>query len=690
MNILVSSTRQWNPGDEFILMGVRNLFRDLYKNHTFNWMLYDRNPDLFLDGYKNPKHRKNLLGNSFHHENGQCIDIAVIAGTPEWFGAPLLEFYDAVKKNNLPLFLLGVGYIDAPITFSENEQYCFKNSLKTAIARDEYASRALTSIGINHQILPCPALFASRKERAITKLKKIAFILQTDRTICQSIPAKLIHGSICEIRKIRMNGFKVDVICHHVDEFVDFAKNLAPVRYSFDSYDYLNILSDYDLIISTRLHGAILANSLGKPAIMINPGDTRCKGASSLFPFIYSTDLNNLSTTINKIEIDTMNRLIEWKHEIKHKYLDILQNDFSELKKMNRKKSHRKNFLNLLDGIKKGELQKTFIAIGLIEHFGDIVACEPVSRYLRNEYPSAYILWAVKEPYKELIDNNPYIDETLIVNCLTEWITLSDSGIFNKVIDLHVNNRICSVCKIPLQKKNGNVDINVHNYYNYGSLLKSFCEGADLPLLDDTPRVYIPETVIQTVDALDLPEIYITFHCLSNEVSRDWQNSRWVALAETIYRNFNIPIIEVGSVSTLIDSNQNFSQINLCGKLSLLETAEVIRRSTLFVGVDSGPAHIANAVGTFGIVLLGHYRAFKHYLPFSGDYANGVNAKLIYNEFGPASDIPVDDVVNAVSNQLSDLQEKEKIHFDTKQNNAKEEHQDRKSSRQLSHHMIAK
>ena len=267
----------------------------------------------------------------------------------------------------------------------------------------------------------------------------------------------------------------------------------------------------------------------------------------------------------------------------------------------------------------------------------------------------------MREPYRELIDNNPYIDETLVVNCLSEWITVSDSGIFDKVIDLHVNNRICPVCKIPLQKRNGNVDINVNNYYNYGSLLKAFCEGAELPLLDDSPRVYMPDSVIQTVNDLNLPNEFITFNCFSNEVSRDWQNSKWVNLAEQIFDTFNIAIVEVGLESALINNNQNFTHLNLCGKLSLLETAEVIRRSMLFVGVDNGPAHLANAVGTFGVVLLGHYRAFRHYMPYSGDYANGTKAELIYNENGPASDIPVSDILHAVSRHIGKSPHKFKI-----------------------------
>ena len=71
--------------------------------------------------------------------------------------------------------------------------------------------------------------------------------------------------------------------------------------------------------------------------------------------------------------------------------------------------------------------QKKIILVNLLEHLGDIVACEPVSRYLRQRDPGAYIVWGVKRAYKELIDSNPNIDMTLVVHCLTERLLLGES-----------------------------------------------------------------------------------------------------------------------------------------------------------------------------------------------------------------------------------------------------------------------
>jgi len=98
MNILVSSTRQWNPGDEFILMGVRNLFEEALGPGVRNWILYDRNPDLFVDGFSTHQRKETIWSNSYHHDSPECFDMALVAGTPEWMGRPLEDFYGAVTQ----------------------------------------------------------------------------------------------------------------------------------------------------------------------------------------------------------------------------------------------------------------------------------------------------------------------------------------------------------------------------------------------------------------------------------------------------------------------------------------------------------------------------------------------------------------------------------------------------------------
>jgi hypothetical protein len=115
------------------------------------------------------------------------------------------------------------------------------------------------------------------------------------------------------------------VICHYIDEFVDFSRALSPVRYSYDAHDYIDILNDYDLIISTRLHGAILANSLGKPALMLNIDDPRCRGAASKFPFIYLSGPDTIIDEVSTFKTKDLDKLVQWKAQIKNTYLSLLE-----------------------------------------------------------------------------------------------------------------------------------------------------------------------------------------------------------------------------------------------------------------------------------------------------------------------------------------------------------------------------
>ncbi|MCI0723370.1 MAG: glycoside hydrolase family 99-like domain-containing protein, partial [Acidobacteria bacterium] len=301
--------------------------------------------------------------------------------------------------------------------------------------------------------------------------------------------------------------------------------------------------------------------------------------------------------------------------------------------------------------LKISEEKKAFhIGIGLVEHFGDIVACEPVVRYLKKQSPDVEISWVVREPYRELLDSNPYIDRTIAVECLTDWIKLVAHGAFDRVVDLHVNDRICQQCRLPLSKTSGDVSVTGDTYFNYGSLLRSFCLGAGLPPLEEQPRVYVSEEVVKAVDRLELPDTFVVIHCRSNETYKDWDAGKWNALAEHVVKAFRTPVVEVGLEPILASHIPSY--INLCGKTSLLETAEIIKRAALFVGVDSGPAHLANAVNTYGIVVMGQIGPFKTYNPFTGGYADGSNAVLIRNENGPATDIPLDIVKQAVARKF--------------------------------------
>jgi len=93
--------------------------------------------------------------------------------------------------------------------------------------------------------------------------------------------------------------------------------------------------------------------------------------------------------------------------------------------------------------------------------------------------------------------------------------------------------------------------------------------------------------------------------------SRRWGTDNYTALAQYLITAHDLKIALVGSshdakagdeISEAVDSD---SVANLAGKTSLRELAAICSRARLFIGNDSGPAHLAAAVGVPIIVLSG-------------------------------------------------------------------------------------
>ena len=286
---------------------------------------------------------------------------------------------------------------------------------------------------------------------------------------------------------------------------------------------------------------------------------------------------------------------------------------------------------------------RKLILVTLLEQMGDIVACEPVARHLKSIYPDCHLVWGVRGVYRELVAGNPQVDTVLTLHCLSERLLLAQSGLCDETVDLHFHDRFCTLCRRPMKRApTGGIDLT--NYLRQGSILEAVSLSAGLPALQHQPRVYIPGKIREQVDRLQLPAHFLVAHCTSAAAAKDWPVERWQQLVHLLSRSTPLKIVEVGSASALKDAD---GVVSLCGRISMLASAEVIRRAQLFIGIDSGPAHLANAVATPGVVLLGSYLGFDSYTPFSGGYAAGETATLLRAEDAVAN-IPVEQVLDAV------------------------------------------
>ena len=352
-NILFSTTRQSNPGDEFILLGCINLLKEVVGD--FNPIIYNRSPEVRQSNYNffRTKFFSNLkfrykdqfesffrLGfydNSFKDDtDASCIDYAVFAGSPEWSGSRMRKMYDAIQKHNLSTVYLGIGGA-VPIDYDTIKKP-FRDVLKSALfiaVRDEGLYNGLRKIGANY--LPCPALLSveEKNEKQIDEVNKIALIFGTSNATRFNNVSESTYQYLMDlytnIIKVYGDKYEIEMVCHYIDELPEVHK-LFPgmkVHYSYDSKDYIDIFGQFDLVIGHRVHGIGISASQGIPGILISHDMRGSTGKGFLAEIVSVNEpLQQVVQLVDKCihSIDERNKtLLRHKSETKAKYLGHLK-----------------------------------------------------------------------------------------------------------------------------------------------------------------------------------------------------------------------------------------------------------------------------------------------------------------------------------------------------------------------------
>ncbi len=134
--------------------------------------------------------------------------------------------------------------------------------------------------------------------------------------------------------------------------------------------------------------------------------------------------------------------------------------------------------------------------------------------------------------------------------------------------------------------------------------------GVTISPADRTPRLYVDPLAHQQLEQLLLQESIapgkplIACHISSNNgQSKRWPILYWATLIDKLIREQDAQVILTGAVTDLplIESVLCHTQehaINLAGKTSLPQLVALLQRADLVISGDSGPMHIAAAVGT--------------------------------------------------------------------------------------------
>ena len=281
--------------------------------------------------------------------------------------------------------------------------------------------------------------------------------------------------------------------------------------------------------------------------------------------------------------------------------------------------------------------------IHLIVSLGDIIACEPVVRYLKMRWRYAKVFWIVKENYASVLTYNPFIDKVITVQNLAESSALLaslDVAEGQVGVDLHFNNLRCT--DTGFIHHNGiNPFITFNTYLYYGNLLESFCLCAGMEKLDLPPAFYLSPLLSFPEN---LPQNYVVFHCKSNMRIKDWTARKWNALAKKLLRR-GCTIVELGSERIIRSKEAHYVDCTSVRDLQLI--ALIISRAQAFVGIDSGFAHIANCFGIKSVLIFGIYHHYTDYRIYSGNFASCKDCRIVFDHRYGSFHVKVRDVEKA-------------------------------------------
>ena len=288
--------------------------------------------------------------------------------------------------------------------------------------------------------------------------------------------------------------------------------------------------------------------------------------------------------------------------------------------------------------------------IFLFQSIGDIVANEPIPRHLKTLAPMGVVHWIVCRNFKAILEANPYIDDIIAVNSFGEGEDLChvlSKTTTHIIIDCHFNGIAFDPKRAP-HKNPANPAITIYTHFYFGPILSTFSLAAGLPPLDNAPLFHLRRGIVRPDFGVAR---YIVFHCKSNELAKDWPKTKWNRLAESLACN-GFTIVEIGT-KRVITENYHGRIVDYTGPRDLQELATIVRNAQLFIGVDSAFGHMANCFMTPSIILLGKYKNFDTYLPYSGPFPHSRNFTIIRAPSGrPASCVNYDQVLTAAKKKL--------------------------------------
>ncbi len=249
------------------------------------------------------------------------------------------------------------------------------------------------------------------------------------------------------------------------------------------------------------------------------------------------------------------------------------------------------------------------IAVVRIRSMGDCILTTPALAILKQARPDVQVAVVVEERFRAVFEGNPAVSEILEPDwrALRRWrpdlcLNLHGGGSSARMTALsgarfragfaHFRYAWIYNVKIPRAQEILGAEGKVHTAEHLASAM--FYLGA--------PRVEIPRAGLYAEPA-GVPGLpYAVIHPVAATAEKTWPAERFAEAARYLEKSFDLAPFFIGGSGEDLSA---FSGWRTIAGAPLSEIKSLIAGASLFVGNDSGPAHMAAAFGVPVVVIFG-------------------------------------------------------------------------------------
>ncbi len=244
------------------------------------------------------------------------------------------------------------------------------------------------------------------------------------------------------------------------------------------------------------------------------------------------------------------------------------------------------------------------VAVIRLRSLGDCVLTTPALDILKTARPDLRVAVVVEDRFAPVFEGNPAVEALLPprIPALRDWqpdlclnlhggsrsaALTAASGAKIRAGFAHFRFAQAYTVKIPTAQQILGVDRVVHTAEHLASAV--FYLGA--------PRMEIPRARLSAVSRTN-PKPYAVIHPVASQPNKTWPAERFLDVADRLEME---PVFIAGPGEDLTP----FKKYRILSGAPLAEIKNLLANATLFLGNDSGPAHMAAAFGLPVIVLFG-------------------------------------------------------------------------------------